>query len=158
MARIEFNNPSLTAGKWKTNGWTWETNLTAWAINVQYRQQLYQTSYSREIKKINSIIWIVGSKNIFHELLTLSSCHPFDADPPEREHGAVVVDVQESNLVEFFPQDKKHCVQILNSLWDEIPPQSSCHLSQTLARHRSRRSRHANKTGKETVQRGGSLF
>lgn len=61
-------------------------------------------------------------------LLTLSSCHPFDADPPEREHGAVVVNVQESNLVEFFSQDKEHCVQVLNTFGDEIPPQSSGHL------------------------------
>lgn len=43
----------------------------------------------------------------------------------------MVVDVQESNLVEFFPQDEKHRVQILDALRDEIPPQSSCHLSQT---------------------------
>lgn len=49
-------------------------------------------------------------------LLTLSSCHPLDADPPQSEHGAVVVDVQESDLVEFFPQNKKHRVQILNAL------------------------------------------
>lgn len=49
-------------------------------------------------------------------LLTLSSGHPFDANPPEGEHGAVVVDVQEADLVEFFPQDEKHCVQVLYAL------------------------------------------
>lgn len=65
------------------------------------------------------------------KLLTLSSCHPFDTDPPEREHGAMVVDVQEGNLTEFLPQDEKHCVQVLDAFRDEIPPQSSCHLSQT---------------------------
>ena len=66
-----------------------------------------------------------------HNLLTLSSCHPSDADPPECEHGAVVVNVQEGDLVEFFPQDEKHCVQVLDAFGDEIPPQSSCHLSET---------------------------
>lgn len=66
-----------------------------------------------------------------HILLTLSSCHPFDADPPQREHGAVVVDVQESDLVELFPQDEKHRVQILDALRDEIPPESAGHLSHT---------------------------
>lgn len=65
------------------------------------------------------------------ELLTLSSCHPLDANPPEREHGAMMVDVQEGDLVKFFPQDEKHSVQILNALGDEIPPQSSCHLTPT---------------------------
>lgn len=43
----------------------------------------------------------------------------------------MVVDVQEGNLTEFFPQDEKHCVQVLDAFRDEIPPQSSCHLSQT---------------------------
>lgn len=78
-----------------------------------------QTSYSREIKyiEVEDHDYFNGwFKNIFHELLTLSSCHPFDADPPQREHGAVVVDVQESHLAEFFPQDKKHRVQILDAL------------------------------------------
>lgn len=36
--------------------------------------------------------------------------------------------MQEGNLVEFFPQDEKHRVQVLNALRDEIPPQCSCHL------------------------------
>lgn len=66
-----------------------------------------------------------------NEPLTLSSCHPLDADPPEREHGAVVVDVQEGNLVELLPQNEEHRVQVLNAFGDEIPPQSSCHLSPT---------------------------
>lgn len=70
-------------------------------------------------------------KICFYEILTLSSSHPFDAYPPQREHGAVVVHVQEGNLIELLPQDEKHCVQILNALGDEIPPQSSCHLPQT---------------------------
>lgn len=68
---------------------------------------------------------------LLYSLLTLSSCHPFDADPPQGEHGAVVVDVQESDLVELFPQDEKHRVQILDALRDEIPPQSTGHLPHT---------------------------
>lgn len=62
------------------------------------------------------------------ELLTLPPCHPFDADPPEREHGAVVVNMEEGHLVEFLPQDEKHRVQILDALGDKVPPQSSSHL------------------------------
>lgn len=38
--------------------------------------------------------------------------------------------MQEGNLVEFFPQDEEHRVQVLDALGDEIPPQSSCYLSQ----------------------------
>lgn len=40
-------------------------------------------------------------------LLTLSSRDPLDANPPEDEHGAVMVDVKEADLVEFLPQDEK---------------------------------------------------
>lgn len=61
-------------------------------------------------------------------ILTLSSCHPFDANPPQSEHSAMVVDMQEGHLVELFPHDEKHCVQVFNALRDEVPPQSSCHL------------------------------
>lgn len=39
--------------------------------------------------------------------LTLSSGDPFDTDPPEDEHGAVVVDMEKADLVELFPQDEK---------------------------------------------------
>lgn len=42
--------------------------------------------------------------------LTLSSGDPFDANPPEDEHGAVVVDVEKADLVELLPQDEKDCV------------------------------------------------
>lgn len=61
-------------------------------------------------------------------LLTLPSRDPFDADPPEDEHGAVMVDVEEADLVELLPQDEKDCVQELHSFGDVVPPQSRCYL------------------------------
>lgn len=60
--------------------------------------------------------------------LTLSSGDPFDADPPEDEHGAVVVDVEKADLVELLPQDEKDCVQELHSFGDVVPPESRCYL------------------------------
>lgn len=80
--------------------------------------------------KITAVSFL-GSKIQLRDLLTLSSRHPLDADPPEREHGAVVVDVQEGHLVELLPQNKEDRVQILDALGDEVPPQGSCHLSPT---------------------------
>lgn len=43
-------------------------------------------------------------------LLTLSTRDPFDADPPEDEHSAVMVDMEEADLVELFPQYEEDCV------------------------------------------------
>lgn len=60
--------------------------------------------------------------------LTLPSRDPFDANPPEDEHGAVMVDVEEADLVELLPQDEKDCVQELHSLGDVVPPESRCYL------------------------------
>lgn len=60
--------------------------------------------------------------------LTLSSRDPFDADPPEDEHGAVVVDVKKADLVELLPQDEEDCVQELHSFGDVVPPESRCYL------------------------------
>lgn len=60
--------------------------------------------------------------------LTLSSGDPFDADPPEDEHGAVVVDVKKADLVELLPQDEKDRVQKLHSFGDIVPPESRCYL------------------------------
>lgn len=114
---------------------TWEVNLTAWTPHGSQRELL------------------------LHILLTLSSCHPFDADPPQREHGAVVVDVQESDLVELFPQDEKHRVQILDALWDEIPPESAGHLSHTWTWEMSRgawRKPGSRNTIKEKITEEGS--
>lgn len=61
-------------------------------------------------------------------LLTLSTWDPFDSDPPEDEHGAVVVHVEEADLVELFPQDEEDCVQEFHSFGDVVPPQSRCYL------------------------------
>lgn len=66
--------------------------------------------------------------------LTLSSRDPFDADPPEDEHGAVMVDMEEADLVEFLPQDEKDCVQELHSFGDVVPPESRCYLKMHSAR------------------------
>lgn len=69
-------------------------------------------------------IW-TASKTL---LLTLSTGDPFDANPPEDEHGAVMVDVEEADLVELLPQDEKDCVQKLHSFGDIVPPESRCYL------------------------------
>ena len=60
--------------------------------------------------------------------LTLSSGDPLHADPPQDEHGAVVVDVEEADLVELLPQDEEHRVQELHSLGDVVPPQGRRYL------------------------------
>lgn len=60
--------------------------------------------------------------------LTLSSGDPFDADPPQDEHGAVVVDMEKTDLGELLPQDEKDCVQKLHSFGDVVPPESRCYL------------------------------
>lgn len=53
----------------------------------------------------------------------LATGDPFDANPPQNEHGAVVVDVQEADLVKLLPHDEEHCVQKLHPLGDVVPPQ-----------------------------------
>lgn len=54
--------------------------------------------------------------------LTLSTCNPFNTNPPQGEHGEVVIDMKETNLVKFLPQDEEYCIQIFNSFRDIIPP------------------------------------
>lgn len=61
-------------------------------------------------------------------LLTLSPGDPLDADPPEDEHGAVMVDVEEADLGELLPQDEEDGVQELHSFGDVVPPESRCYL------------------------------
>ncbi len=60
--------------------------------------------------------------------LTLSTGDPFDANPPEDEHGAVMIHMQEADLVELLPQDEKDCVQELHSFGNVVPPESGCYL------------------------------
>lgn len=50
------------------------------------------------------------------KILTLSTCNPLDANPPQSEHGAVVINVQKGDMVELLTKDEKHCVQIFNPL------------------------------------------
>ena len=58
----------------------------------------------------------------------MSTGDPLDTNPPEDEHGAVVVDVEEADLVELLPQDEKDCVQKLHSFGDVVPPECRCYL------------------------------
>lgn len=60
--------------------------------------------------------------------LTLSTGNPFDSNPPEDEHGAVMVDVEEADLVELLPQYEKDSVQELHSFGDVVPPKSRGYL------------------------------
>ena len=48
----------------------------------------------------------LGVKN-YMSWLTLSSGHIFDSRPPVEDHGAVVVDVEERNLIVLLPQDEE---------------------------------------------------
>lgn len=42
--------------------------------------------------------------------LTLSTCNPLNTNPPQSEHGEMVIDMKKTNLVEFLPQDEEHCI------------------------------------------------
>lgn len=57
----------------------------------------------------------------------LSTRDPLDTDPPEDKHGAVMVDVEEADLVELLPQDEKDCIQEFHSFGDVVPPKSRCY-------------------------------
>lgn len=58
----------------------------------------------------------------------MSSRDPLDADPPKDEHGAVVVHMEEADLVKFLSQDEKDCVQELHPFGDVVEPESRCYL------------------------------
>lgn len=62
------------------------------------------------------------------QMLTLSPCDPLNSNPPQRKHCTVMVYMKERDLVVFLPQDKKHCVQILNPFRYKVPPKSSSYL------------------------------
>lgn len=61
-------------------------------------------------------------------ILTLSTGDPFDANPPQSEHGAVVIDMQEADMVELLTQDEKHSVEVLHTFRNKVPPQGCGHL------------------------------
>lgn len=42
------------------------------------------------------------------QLLTLSTCHPFDTNPPQEEHGGMVIDMEKGNLTVLLAQDKEN--------------------------------------------------
>lgn len=54
--------------------------------------------------------------------LTRTARHPLDADPPEREHGRVVVDVEEAQLVVLLAEDEEEGVAELEQLAEVVPP------------------------------------
>ena len=41
-------------------------------------------------------------------LLTLSTCDPLDSYPPEEEHGGMMVDMQERDLVVLLSHNEKY--------------------------------------------------
>lgn len=57
-----------------------------------------------------------------------STGHPLYSDPPQDEHSAVMVDVQERQLLVFLTQNEEHSVDELNKFRNVIPPNRSDHL------------------------------
>ena len=55
--------------------------------------------------------------------LTLSTGDPLDANPPDREHGGVVVDVEERDLVVLLAQNEEKGVHEFEHLGEVEPPQ-----------------------------------
>lgn len=54
---------------------------------------------------------------------TLPTRYPVEHAPPDVEHGGVVVNVQERNLIVLLPQNEEYRVQELNELGEVVPPQ-----------------------------------
>ena len=61
-------------------------------------------------------------------VLTCSSSIPLDSDPPEEHHGAVMVDMEDGDLVVFLAQDEKECVEKLNNFGEVVQPYHRCKL------------------------------
>lgn len=53
----------------------------------------------------------------------LASRNEHDAKPPDIEHGAVVEDVEESDLIVLLSQHHQYGIRKLDQLREEIPPQ-----------------------------------
>lgn len=71
---------------------------------------------------------LINFSSFIHPFPTLSAGDPLDANPPEDEHGAVVVDVEEADLGDLLPQDEKGCIQEFHSFGDVVPPKSRGYL------------------------------
>ena len=54
--------------------------------------------------------------------LTCSSCIPLGTDPPEGHHGAVVVDVQHSDLIVLLAENEEQSVEEFNYLGEVEEP------------------------------------
>lgn len=62
------------------------------------------------------------------EELTVATRHPVHDEPPDVEHGGVMVDVQEGDLVVVLPQNEEESVHKLNEFGEVIPPKYVYHL------------------------------
>ena len=57
-------------------------------------------------------------------VLTLPTRDPFDTNPPDGEHGRVMIHVEERDLIVLLTQDEEKRVHELYTLREVIPPQS----------------------------------
>ena len=62
------------------------------------------------------------------KILTQSSGNEHHHPPPDVQHGGVVEDVQECDLVVLLAQNHQNGVVQLNRLREEVPPQNVCYL------------------------------
>lgn len=63
------------------------------------------------------------------KVLTRTPGHPLHTDPPEEEHGGVVVDVEEGQLVGLLAYDEEKRVGELHQLGHVIPPEGTSYLN-----------------------------
>ena len=60
--------------------------------------------------------------------LTISSHKPFCYHPPYHHHGAVMVDVQEGDLVVLLAKYEEECIEEFNDFGEEVEPDDTGHL------------------------------
>lgn len=61
-------------------------------------------------------------------ILTRSTRHPFDSNPPERKHGRVMVNMQKCQLLILLPQYKEEGITKFQKLRKIVPPYRICYL------------------------------
>ena len=60
--------------------------------------------------------------------LTAASCIPPNSYPPQKHHGAVVVDMQEGDLVVLLAKYEEECIEEFNDFGEEVEPDDTSKL------------------------------
>lgn len=84
--------------------------------------ELFSLQRGQTVNGVTGMIWVTGGQSCV-KTLTMATGYPVHNEPPDIQHGSVMVDVKKGDLMVVLSENEEKGVHELNELGEIVPPQ-----------------------------------